>query len=74
MSIDIVPIKAIPSFIPEPDRPTLQTVRRWVARGVRGRKLATKKRGGRVYVSLTDLVAFLNGHPSTENRREVANA
>ena len=47
------------------------TVRRWIAREVRGRRLPSYLAGGRRFVLRDDLVAFL-GHDSLTTKKEVS--
>ena len=54
---DLIPIKDVPALVP--GNPCLRTVRIWYSRGVRGRKLPTVLRGGRIFVSRAAVAEFL---------------
>lgn len=58
----LIPLTLVPQLVPRVegiDPPTLQTVRNWAADGVRGKRLATWRLGGRILTSRAALAEFL---------------
>ncbi len=61
----LVRLSEVPELVP--GSPHISTIRRWSLRGVRGRKLKTYMRGGRVYVDPKDVEAFICSEPVNDN-------
>jgi hypothetical protein len=55
---NLVPLKEVPQLVP--GCPHLQTVRRWIRSGVRGRLLPASMRGGRIYVDPAEVATFVS--------------
>jgi hypothetical protein len=54
---NLVPLKLVPGLVP--GSPCVDTIRNWIAPGVRGRVLPAYMRGGRIFVDPADVAAFI---------------
>ncbi len=58
---NLIPLSAVPELVP--GTPCIATVRRWCSRGVRGRRLSSVMRGGRIFVDKNAVSDFLKSEP-----------
>jgi hypothetical protein len=64
----VLPLTAAPALVAEltgAPPPSYETVGRWAIHGLRGKRLRTRRVGGRVYFTRADLEQFLGLAPAT---------